>query len=476
MAVAAVLATGLGGGCGRGATPAGETKAPAPPDSVAGLRQEVDRLRADLTEQRARIEAAQRAGTEHADRVAQETRAEFDAVQKAMDASSRHDLQRQVEVLDAQARRIDLLERRATELSQSMRRVELGIAGIESQLARVLDPASAPAPGARGGSPARSPAASPTPRAAEEATPPAAAPDSAAAGAGLTPPAMLGSSRTPRSSTPPAPAPASQRETKVESAERPSVPEAPPATKKTEAPTPAPLPATKKTEAPTPAPPPAATKTEAPTPTPLPATKKTEAPTPAPPAAVKKTEPPGTAQPAAKKTEGPGAASPARPASEDAARVAKAAPPPVEPKAAATERAAKSGTATATPAPGSSSARALFDRAMENWNKGEQGQAVVEFEELVQTFPADPLVAPAQFRIGEAYFAARDFERAALEYRKAVDLAPKGKDTPQALLRLGLAYRAQKRESDARQAWNQLVRDFPESDATEEARRALRGR
>ena len=113
---------------------------------------------------------------------------------------------------------------------------------------------------------------------------------------------------------------------------------------------------------------------------------------------------------------------------------------------------------------------------MENWNKGEQGQAVVEFEELVQTFPADPLVAPAQFRIGEAYFAARDFERAALEYRKAVDLAPKGKDTPQALLRLGLAYRAQKRESDARQAWNQLVRDFPESDATEEARRALRGR
>jgi TolA-binding protein len=63
-----------------------------------------------------------------------------------------------------------------------------------------------------------------------------------------------------------------------------------------------------------------------------------------------------------------------------------------------------------------------------------------------------------------------------VEYKKAVDLAPKGKDTPQALLRLGLAYRAQKKESDARQAWNQLVRDFPESDASEEARRALRGR
>ena len=113
---------------------------------------------------------------------------------------------------------------------------------------------------------------------------------------------------------------------------------------------------------------------------------------------------------------------------------------------------------------------------MEDWNKGEQGQAVLEFEELVQKFPTDPLAASAQLRIGEAYYTAKDFERAAVEYRKAVDLAPKGKDTPQALLRLGLAYRAQKRESDARQAWSQLFRDFPESDASEEARKALRGR
>ena len=58
----------------------------------------------------------------------------------------------------------------------------------------------------------------------------------------------------------------------------------------------------------------------------------------------------------------------------------------------------------------------------------------------------------------------------------AVDLAPKGKDTPQALLRLGLASRAQKNATDASQVWIQLVRDFPESDASEEARRALRGR
>jgi tol-pal system protein YbgF len=414
VAVVVILTFGLTGGCalgGRGAKPADETKAAAP-DSPAALREDVDRLRADLADLRARLEGAQRAGTDHADRVAQETRAEFDAVQKAMEASSRHDLQRQVEVLDAQARRIDLMEKRVTELGQALRRVELSLSGIEGQLARVLDGAAAPPSGARSGSPARSASATPASRPAEESPPSASAPDSAmstaAAGAGLTPPAMLGTGRAVKSAAPPTPAaPAPARETKVD--------------------------------------PPRADETS-------PAPKRTDA--------------------------MPRAMPPPGPAPGDAARAAKAAPPAgsttaaPRPAAATPPRTAK----TDTPGAGAPTARALFDRAMESWNKGEQGQAVLEFDELVQTFPSDPLAASAQFRIGEAYYAARDFERAAVEYRKAVDLAPKGKDTPQALLRLGLAFRAQKRESDARQAWNQLVRDFPESEATEEARRALRGR
>ncbi|HEX2500242.1 MAG TPA: tetratricopeptide repeat protein [Methylomirabilota bacterium] len=412
--VAAILTATLAGGCGLGmsAKPGDETK--APPDSPVAVRQEMDLLRADLAEIRTRVEGVQRANTEHADRVAKETRAEFDAVQKAMEASSRHDLQRQVEVLDAQSRRIDLLERRTAELGQALRRVELSLTGLENQLTRVLDSAATPSPAARGGAPARPPAASAGPRAVEEPSPAAPPPESsmsgAAAGAGLTPPAMLGPSRNAKS-------PAAPALPKAEPSGQPRADAAPTATPRTDAPREA------------------------------------------------KAAPPG------------------RPAPDDVARVAKAAPPAEakptapEPSAGATPpRSVKPSASAAGPATGSPSARGLFDRAMESWNKGEHGQAVLDFEELVQKFPSDPLAASAQFRIGEAYYAARDFERAALEYRKAVELAPKSKDTPQALLRLGLAYRAQKRESDARQVWNQLVRDFPESDATEEARRALRGR
>jgi tol-pal system protein YbgF len=439
LALAAALAAGVAG-CATskaGAKPAGDGTAAA--DSPVALRQEVDRLRADLAELGTRLDAAQRAGTEHADRTAQETRAEFDAVRQAMEASSRHDLQRQVEVLDAQARRVDLLERRVSELSQTLRRVELGIGGIESQLARMLE-GNAQSGGARGGSAPRAT----EPRTGEEPRPAAQAGSGAAAGsaagAGLTPPAMLGPSRPARQSAAPAPTSRPPAETKADSSED-SPPAKTPDTARTTPARPSADPAPRVAKA---APPPAEAKA------PSPEAKAPEA---------KAASPVGKAPPADGKVPAP---------------EAKAAP--AEPKAASPAPAASRPSRPGAPAPGPVSARALFDRAMESWNKGEHGQAVLDFDELVQTFPSDPLAAAAQFRIGEAYFAARDFERATVEYRKAVDLAPKGKDTPQALLRLGLAYRAQKREADARQAWNQLVRDFPDSEASEEARRALRGR
>ena len=139
VGVLTLTVAGVATGCslaGGGATPGGETKAPTDPAAV--LRQDVDRLRTELAELRTQIEAAQRVSTVHADRAAGETRTELDAVQKALEASARHDLQRQVEVLDAQARRIDLLDKRAAEQGQARRRMERALNGIESQLTRIL--------------------------------------------------------------------------------------------------------------------------------------------------------------------------------------------------------------------------------------------------------------------------------------------------------------------------------------------------
>src|SRR5262249_28116990 len=97
---------------------------------------------------------------------------------------------------------------------------------------------------------------------------------------------------------------------------------------------------------------------------------------------------------------------------------------------------------------------------------GELGQAVLDFEEFADKYPGHPLAASVQFWIGEAYFRSRDFEQAVDKYQKAVDLAPTGERTPDALLRLGLALRSLQREDRAR--------DFPDRAAAVRARAVLR--
>jgi TolA-binding protein len=55
-----------------------------------------------------------------------------------------------------------------------------------------------------------------------------------------------------------------------------------------------------------------------------------------------------------------------------------------------------------------------------------------------------------------------------------VDLAPKGDRAPEALFKMGLAYRSLRRPERAREVWSQLLRDFPQSEAAQKARLAMR--
>jgi tol-pal system protein YbgF len=111
---------------------------------------------------------------------------------------------------------------------------------------------------------------------------------------------------------------------------------------------------------------------------------------------------------------------------------------------------------------------------MESFRVGEMGQAVLDFEEFADQHPGHPLAPSAHFWIGEAYFRSRDFEQAAGQYEKAIDLSARGERTPDALLRLGLALRSLRREDRAREVWARLLRDFPDSEAAQRARTMLR--
>jgi len=125
------------------------------------------------------------------------------------------------------------------------------------------------------------------------------------------------------------------------------------------------------------------------------------------------------------------------------------------------------------PRPPALTADELFERAGESLRAGELGQAVLDLEEFLAKYPSHPRVTTAKFWIAEAYFRAREFAQAALEYQKVVDAAP-GDKTSEALLKLGLAQRALRRDERARETWAHLIREYPDSEAAEKARAALR--
>jgi tol-pal system protein YbgF len=115
----------------------------------------------------------------------------------------------------------------------------------------------------------------------------------------------------------------------------------------------------------------------------------------------------------------------------------------------------------------------LFERGMARLRAGELGQAILDLEEVADKHPSHPLGASARFWIADAYFRAREYQHAAGEYQKAIEAAPAGEKTPEALLKLGLAHRALRRDDRARDAWTQLIREFPDTDAARRARREL---
>jgi tol-pal system protein YbgF len=142
--------------------------------------------------------------------------------------------------------------------------------------------------------------------------------------------------------------------------------------------------------------------------------------------------------------------------------------------AAASRRDGRPARGATRPAVATLAADDLFARAMESFKNGELAQAILDFEDFVARYPSHAQAGVAQFWIGEAYHNARDYQHATVEYRKAVEMAAKGEKTPEALFKLGLAYRMLKRPDRARDAWAQLLRDFPQSEAAQKARLAMR--
>ena len=92
---------------------------------------------------------------------------------------------------------------------------------------------------------------------------------------------------------------------------------------------------------------------------------------------------------------------------------------------------------------------------------------------LTQRFPEHPLAANAQYWIGEAYYRQKNFRDALPEFRKVIDRYPNSPQVPEALLKIGLCYRAVTDSAHARAAWERLTKEYPGTNAAAPARSPL---
>jgi tol-pal system protein YbgF len=112
-----------------------------------------------------------------------------------------------------------------------------------------------------------------------------------------------------------------------------------------------------------------------------------------------------------------------------------------------------------------------YAAALATYRAREHGQAVIDFLDFIAKYPKHPLAGNAQYWIGEAYWAQRDYRQALVEFEKVFDHGPA--KAPDAQLKIGLCYLRLGDVQRAQQAWQRVVNEYPKSESAGMAKSLL---
>jgi tol-pal system protein YbgF len=115
----------------------------------------------------------------------------------------------------------------------------------------------------------------------------------------------------------------------------------------------------------------------------------------------------------------------------------------------------------------------VYDAAMQDLSLGNYDLAEVGFLSFLGQNPKSELADDARYGLAESFYARKQYDDASAEYSRVLDMDPMGWKAPASMLKLGLCYKAMSRPQEARTVWQQLVRDFPNSDEAKVAQQRL---
>ena len=115
----------------------------------------------------------------------------------------------------------------------------------------------------------------------------------------------------------------------------------------------------------------------------------------------------------------------------------------------------------------------LYRDAYETFQKGDLEGARRKFEAFLKQYSNTELSDNAQFWIGETYYYKKDFEKAILEYEKAIAKYPEGDKISAALFKQALAFLELGDKSSAKNLLKRVIERYPNSDQADMAKKKL---
>jgi tol-pal system protein YbgF len=117
--------------------------------------------------------------------------------------------------------------------------------------------------------------------------------------------------------------------------------------------------------------------------------------------------------------------------------------------------------AATSPERAGAAAADAYRGAVDLLRAGQHDAAVASFRALVKRHPDHELADNAQYWIGEAFYARKDYATALAEFRTAVDRYPRGNKVPDALLKVGYCHLALGQAEKGRFALEQVMTIYP---------------
>jgi tol-pal system protein YbgF len=115
----------------------------------------------------------------------------------------------------------------------------------------------------------------------------------------------------------------------------------------------------------------------------------------------------------------------------------------------------------------------LYKDAFATYQKGDFEGARRKFDAFLKQYPNTELSDNAQFWIGETYYGKKDYEKAILEYEKAIAKYPEGDKVPAALLKQALAFLELGDKTNGRNLLKRVIERYPQSEQADMAKKRL---